>query len=131
MTLQEAFNHICRSLLVAPHPSAHSRPLGTTSCLYRGSNDTKCALGHLIPDNLYDRNMEDLDSDELLANFPDLLNVPGISAFTSDQLRLLQQYHDDAAAAFVRTQLLVSDWQRLIREALTNFAADTSLTMEA
>lgn len=27
-------------------------------CMYRGYNDTKCAVGHLIPDDIYDPKME-------------------------------------------------------------------------
>ena len=34
------------------------RAMGNGLCLYRGPNGTKCAIGCLIPDNLYRKGME-------------------------------------------------------------------------
>lgn len=35
-----------------------TRDMDQTVCLYRGPNGCKCAIGMLIPDELYDKNME-------------------------------------------------------------------------
>lgn len=41
------------------------------SCLYRGPNGTKCAVGALIPDEKYSKDMEDISASGLLNLFPD------------------------------------------------------------
>jgi hypothetical protein len=35
------------------------------SCLYRGPNGLKCAAGHLIPDELYNKKMEGVSCDHI------------------------------------------------------------------
>lgn len=126
---QEAFNHVAKGLLSQAHPSAETR-LGTTGCLYRGGAEIRCAVGWLIPDSMYSSSMEYMGIDEVLDNFPALGGAFKLSLFTREELMLLQQYHDDAAIKFNREGNLASDWQRFIREALSNFAADSNLKME-
>lgn len=129
MTLQEAFNYVVKGLLSQAHPSAEGS-LGTTMCFYRGGENIRCGVGWLIPDSMYSSDMEYMSIDEVLDNFPDLAEAPMIRLFTREELMLLQQYHDDAAIKFCREGNLASDWQRFIREALSNFAADSNLKME-
>lgn len=126
---QEAFNHVVKGLLSQAHPSAERRH-GTIGCLYRGGAEIRCGVGWLIPDAMYSRSMEDLGIDEVLDFHPALAEAPMIRIFTREELMMLQQYHDDAAHKFNREGNLASDWQRFIREALANFAADSNLKME-
>lgn len=49
MNKQEIFDKVYMELLKQKVPSMHNG-----RCLYRGPNGTKCAIGHLIPDELYD-----------------------------------------------------------------------------
>lgn len=42
---------------------------GTNACLYRGSEGTKCAVGALIPDELYTEEIEGYDSCDIGAGF--------------------------------------------------------------
>lgn len=59
MTHQQAFNRIARHLM---KQGEHSKEIGDYgSCLYRGPNGTKCAIGALIPDSQYDENFEGED----------------------------------------------------------------------
>lgn len=61
MDKQEIFDKVYRELLRQKVPSMHNG-----RCLYRGPNGTKCAIGHLIPDELYDE----------IFNRMSLLNLP-------------------------------------------------------
>jgi hypothetical protein len=51
MTNQEIFDKVARHLLTQGARSMG--PNGTVQCLYRGSDGLKCAVGCLIPDELY------------------------------------------------------------------------------
>ena len=55
MNRQEALNIAARGIL---EQGAYSLNKARTSCMYRGENGTKCAVGHLIPDDDYDPLME-------------------------------------------------------------------------
>ena len=129
MTRQEAFNYVVKGLLSQLHPSVEMRH-GHPGCLYRGGAEIRCGVGWLIPDSMYCSSMEHMGIDEVLDNFPALGGAFKLSLFTRQELMLLQQYHDDAAIKFCREGNLASDWQRFIREALANFAADSNLKME-
>lgn len=72
MTKQEVFDTVARHLRqqncqALAEPAPDNRP---PSCAYRGKNNTKCAVGCLIPDHLYDFVIEgsaisiDLSSEE-------------------------------------------------------------------
>ena len=67
MTKQEVFNLVARALAkqgvksIAAvddprfiHMTENNKPM----CLYRGPNGTKCAIGHLIPDDKYTPDIE-------------------------------------------------------------------------
>lgn len=54
MTLQEIFDQVATHLLDQGVASVDS----VKGCLYRGPEGTKCALGCLIPDNYYTKEME-------------------------------------------------------------------------
>lgn len=49
-TKQKLIEQGCRSIAKTEESDFSSGVV----CMYRGQNDTKCALGHLIPDELYD-----------------------------------------------------------------------------
>lgn len=55
-TLQEQFNTVVRGL--AGQGWRQSRDPSAGNCLLRGPDGRKCAIGHLIPDPLYQKKME-------------------------------------------------------------------------
>jgi hypothetical protein len=65
-------------------------------CAYRGHENTKCAIGHMIPDDLYDPKMEKFPVDELLHKFN--LENPTTNSIISELLLSLQHAHDSASA---------------------------------
>ena len=107
MTLQETFdfvaNHLlrqgCRSMLVE---KIESRTI--TTCAYRGSEGRMCAVGCLIPDNLYDYDME-YKGVQHLNEFSPLFRV--------DQMNLLsalQSKHDNERMDLKNLQEVAKDY---------------------
>lgn len=85
MTDQEIFDKVL----------AHCRQQGVSAtndagdCMYRGRNGTKCAVGCLIPDNVY------VPSMETFLTFSDVVAlIPGVTVDQSQLLRHLQSAHD-------------------------------------
>jgi hypothetical protein len=68
------------------------------SCLYRTENGHKCAVGIFIPDELYNPDMEGLNSGTLIGKFPGVLEAGGVDTEQDqDFMRVLQTAHDSAA----------------------------------
>jgi NADPH:quinone reductase-like Zn-dependent oxidoreductase len=71
------------------------------TCVYRGPNNTKCAVGALIPNHLYNEEMETkgisnlIRKNEKIADLLDKTNV--------DLLSSLQEMHDDAVLTVKNT----------------------------
>lgn len=66
----------------------------TKKCLYRGPNNTKCAIGALIPDSIYEDCMENKRASVLIGRFErvgDIIKPENCSLADS-----LQQVHDEA-----------------------------------
>lgn len=74
MTKQEIFEKIATHLLTQNKKSMTTFPITKVRdgqiCAYRGDNNTKCAVGLLIPDEIYNENMEKKNVQELLEEFP-------------------------------------------------------------
>jgi hypothetical protein len=64
-------------------------------CSYRSPNGTKCAAGHLIPDELYERQMEGTSWNGLIKSNDSLSFMFSFSQH--DLIRKLQNAHDSAA----------------------------------
>lgn len=65
MTAQEIFDKVSQHLLSQNCKSLGMR-FGDTVCFYRGQDGRKCAIGVLIPDELYSSDFENLTIEELL-----------------------------------------------------------------
>lgn len=94
MNQQETFEAVVRHLFAQGKPAYQDD--GNT-CAYRGSDDTKCAIGALIPDSMY---LKEMDKnvflvDELFLYYPKLRERLGED--NKELLRALQWVHDDNA----------------------------------
>lgn len=105
MTLQEAFDIASVGLLTQKYPSQNS----SGECLYRGPRGRKCAVGFLIPDELYTRSLEGKGLEFVREQIPELCKLP------YDFLDCLQHIHDT---------MYPHGW----REHLQNFAHDYKLS---
>ena len=58
MNRQEIFDKAYLAILKQGRPSTGVRNNSFQSCLYRGEQGVKCVIGHLIPDDLYQPEIE-------------------------------------------------------------------------
>ena len=63
------------------------------SCLYRGPDGTKCAIGFHIPDELYESEMEGKGVGNLLVHYPEL--KPLFEGVSDGLMIELQGLHDN------------------------------------
>lgn len=68
------------------------------NCLYRGSNNTKCAAGHLIPDDIYNVEMEGDNINYIIANSKFTLPEFFYKPLTRGLIVRLQSMHDEMLA---------------------------------
>lgn len=121
MTNQEAFNKVWDHFVTNNgKPSLDFRG----DCLFRGPNGTKCAVGVLIPDDIYDPAMDDPQEHStiphLLRNFPKAKEL--LRGISGDFLKDLQFAHDSAA-------LQKADFGVRVRENLIMVAEAWCLTI--
>jgi hypothetical protein len=63
------------------------------ACMYRGQNGRMCAVGFMIPDDVYEENMEGTNALSLIAHTPKLAHLTPHMML----LRKMQQIHDTYA----------------------------------
>lgn len=94
MTNQEIFDKVKKHLLKQGVKSVDAEGF----CNYRGLDSTKCAIGALIPDELYKSEMEGWDVYRLKDKFPEVASFLGLTTDKDrDLFRLLadlQGVHD-------------------------------------
>jgi len=93
MTKQEFYDKICAHLVKQGCRSMGEGPL-STACLYRGANGRKCAIGAVIPDDIYTEEMDaaaDTGIRYVIEEFPQLKPfIPDVRLAS-----FLQGAHDD------------------------------------
>lgn len=100
MNKQAIFDQVLAAMRKQGQPSAKVTPGGSVYCMYRGPEGTKCGIGHLIPDDVYDPAMESKPVLMLLESFPQALGFdPEVDVWSNNNgvfLDSLQQCHDNA-----------------------------------
>lgn len=89
MTTQEAFDKVVEHLLTQNEKSMGE---GSCTCLYRGDNGTKCAIGCLIPDELYRYDFEARSISAIRITNPSILLL--FKDIPIEFLTGLQKIHD-------------------------------------
>ena len=89
-TAQEVFDYVIGHLV---RQGGRSVSASGTDCRYRGSDGSKCAVGVLIPDEVYNDVMEGDSVGGLIENFPRECLITGIKKH-KDILNGLQNMHD-------------------------------------
>lgn len=93
MTEQEIFDKVVNHLLTQNFQSmgyVGADEYDDEICAYRSSEGLKCAIGCLIPDDLYDMGMESLSISSLCREF----KLPDFFFENQSLLELLQYIHD-------------------------------------
>ena len=67
-------------------------------CMYRGPNGTKCGIGFLIPDELYDVKMEGYAAEQIVKDYPlihsAIVHNYGHDSVDNQVLSEIQEIHD-------------------------------------
>ena len=92
-TAQEVFDYVIGHLV---SQGGQSVSAFCSDCRYRGSDGSKCAVGFLIPNELYVWRMEGNSIIGLCKDFPDLCAKTGIKKH-KDILNGLQHMHDSVS----------------------------------
>lgn len=96
MTAQKIFNTVVTHLHTQGKQAMGKRG-NNEICLYRGRRGTSCAVGCLIPDELYSRKMEKKGVNRVFGMFPEVKKtIVGKDQNKVDLLGDLQNAHDDA-----------------------------------
>ena len=97
MTDQEIFDKVATHLLTQGKRAGHLMDDGEFRCMYRGPEGTTCAIGCLIPDDLYSRNMENNNIHALQDKFPEIANFFEMNSNITRVffLNSLQRAHDN------------------------------------
>ena len=90
---QEVFDYVINHLVTQGARSTLQDAI--IDCAYHGEGGTKCAVGILIPDDMYNDLMEGCDVLDLVRKFPQACSVGGIDQHV-DLLLDLQKLHDAA-----------------------------------
>lgn len=99
MNEQETFNKVRDHLLKQKCKARDNERV----CMYRAPDGKMCAVGCLIPDELYKEGMEGRTFDMLMEGFPELESIfPLERSFYAE----LQYIHDDSCS---------DEWEKLLR----------------
>lgn len=108
MTKQDIFDKVARHLLTQKVKSMKPRlTMDGEMCAYRGDSGTSCAVGCLIPDDLYDPKMEGNDAVGLFSRFPKVEKLLGKD--NESLLSDLQRIHD---SSLYRNESTITKWHR-------------------
>jgi hypothetical protein len=89
MTNQEVFNRVWER---AKDNRCANGPDG--GCMYRNPDGLKCFIGHLIPDELYEAEMEGRTVRRLLEEYPNTFLALGLTGANLPLMQALQNVHD-------------------------------------
>jgi hypothetical protein len=90
LTDQEVFNKVVNHLLNQGKLATN----GKGACAYRSEEGLKCAVGCLIPDKFYDKEIEGKLVSNIFKNFPWIMEKSGLSPASEPLLARLQTIHD-------------------------------------
>lgn len=125
MNRQEVFGRSITAIVAQGHPAIAKKP-GGDGCVYRAPNGDKCAIGHLIPDDVYqpamDSNPKGTNITAVLRDFPAVSNALGVNSDDDGYfLHSLQSLHDNSASE-------LSDWGTQLLTRTKSFAKKYKLT---
>jgi hypothetical protein len=108
MTNQEIFDKVVSHLLTQNARSMRQIQPGKMThevCAYRGQDGTSCAIGCLIPDEIYTPNMEGWNLIHIMGEWPEVASL--FEGSDTNFLQSLQSVHDS---------YLIGQWKQMLRE---------------
>lgn len=122
MTKQELFDKVATHLLKQRRVS---RLTNSGSCAYRGVEGTSCAIGCLIPDELYEKNMEGSSIRILMMHRPDIQELIGKG--NVELASRLQRIHDSVSIYRTDSAAILVSWASQLREVAHNLGLSTAV----
>jgi hypothetical protein len=120
MEAQEIFETVWNHFVVGGAPRSYDETRTNGTCLYRGPNGSKCAVGVLLTDNEYSLDMDgSIGGDTDVGSLARRGALPGRLMGHIPLLAALQAHHDDA----------MSDFD--LRARLATFAANNDFGVHA
>lgn len=116
MNKQQIFDTAVAALIKQGEPSYRY------GCYYRGQNGTKCAIGHLIPDEKYSEGLEGLT-----ANRAAVRKAAGIGLLQASFAAELQYAHDLPADEGLRGADWLAAFKEEAREVAVNYSLSTKV----
>lgn len=123
MNKQEIFDKVYKAILAQGQKSLRTFPDRDPSCAYRDPQGRKCAIGHLIPDELYQKEMEDMTIYGVLQEFPELKEFLDVQCDEDRKFLFLLQYCHDRPS----DENFIEDF----KEGMTTLATKHGLNTEA
>lgn len=122
MNKQEIFDRVAAHLMQQGRVSQRD-----LSCAYRGAGGARCAVGLLIPDDLYCADMEGSRAGYILATWPKLGDLLDVRQ-NGNLLDELQHIHDDAINLdpAIPPSRLLRKWETGLRECAERHGLHTA-----
>lgn len=122
LTAQQIFDRVATHLLTQGRRSLRYKPGSSLpdGCAYRGADGLKCAIGCLIPDEVYDPRMEGRKVHDLVYRWSRMRFPPPILSHMRSNIALLgelQRTHDISQPG---------EWPRLLRDIASRFGLSPS-----
>ncbi|MGJ4945128.1 hypothetical protein ACQR1W_31520 [Bradyrhizobium sp. HKCCYLS1011] len=133
-TEQEVFDEACRYFATSPGPSTNDRGFGNNACLYRNDRGGCCVAGHFIPDEVYDRRMDNLENGTSISSVLRAFSrvLPHWFAGRIKLLGELQDIHDDHILCWAERSRPWRIWNYMaLANRLNNLAIDRGLSPAA
>lgn len=120
LSQQEIFNKVMTHLFAQGEPAKNKRD----ECAYRGLNGKQCAVGCLIPDELYNKKMEGQSVTEVFYRFPNVRDYLG-----KDNIFLLTALQDlhDKDYGFIGVWKSTEEMRKAARVIAEDYDLDASI----
>lgn len=119
MNSQEIFDKVVLHLLEQGERCSTMDEDGKETCLYRGPEGMRCAVGCLIPDDLYDPGIEKKRVSSLPESIREVIEPTDMGTGTAIVfLERLQDIHDNETA---------KDWPNELRALADRYALDANV----
>lgn len=103
-TRQQLFDNAYKGVIAQGRPAYND---ATDSCMYRGPDNTKCGIGHSIPDYKYRKSLENRG-----ATASEVMAAANINPDDMTFARQLQGCHDNAAIGTNTTRRFLESFNR-------------------
>lgn len=126
MTRQQIFDAVVEHFIKQGAPAVIQHGASEITCCYRTPDGLKCAIGALIPDELYTPEMEGAAALVVLRVYPLAGKAVGLSKSNEKLFEALQEAHDAAATDTYGNSAFLPRLWVCMRRVAEDFKLNTS-----